>query len=248
MTTARGHVPSKSIADLYALQRTFSVETARQIANRVGLPARLDPDEHNPDIAAAPDDMLFAQLAWRLNSAAGRWAWNERLQTSSNPRMRAELARKVAVRTAAVLTLLRGPNGDLLESLGAGGLWAQAASEGAESGHEAVAESIAALDNLQRWASAMADRDASGIRDESVARRRPDEAFAALIGELGGIFFMFWRHFPGLSRPDQVSPDGPFFRFVAGVMDELDVRKSDEALATAIARHPILKALRAMGE
>lgn len=242
MTTARNHTPSKTVADLEGLRRAFSIDLAREVVQRVGLPALLDDDLHDPGVVARAEDMIFAQLAYRLNNASFAWGWDSMKQTSASPKMKAELADRIAAKCAGLLTIMRGDDGELLDSLGPGGLWAFAAYEGAESGKDAVSDAMEAVSSLQRWALAMSDREGPNEREEQ--NRRPDEAFSSLLGTLGGMFFDFWRRAPGVSRPDQVRPDGPFFRFVAAVSAHLDLGKSDEALATAIERHEGLGSLR----
>jgi hypothetical protein len=250
VTTKRDHNPSQSVADIYACGRLFSIVTARDIVEAVGIPPLLDPDDHNPEIEASPEDMVSAQLARKLNDAAQWWAWNERQQTAASPAKRAERADQVAAKCAGLLASMRGPDGELLDSLGAGGLWAQAALGGADSGRDAVNSALSAIEELQGWALTMASRDGRHTRHTSDKGRPSDEAFKDLIGTLGGIFLMFWRRVPRLNRDplNGGAPGGPFFLFVSAVLYEMDDARSDEAIATAIQRNPALKALRAIGE
>ncbi len=87
------------------------------------------------------------------------------------------------------------------------------------------------------------------LRNEGARQSRgADEAFATLLGGLGGIFLTFWRRAPALSRGGrQQVPSGPFFRFADAVLKELGISPTAEALATAIRRNPHLQAIR-MGE
>ena len=249
MTTKRDHNPSQSVSDIYAFGRLFSVDTAREIAAAVGLPPLLDADEHNPEVEASPEDMVFAQLARGLNDAARQWAWDERQQTSASPAAKAERAGQIAAKCSGLLAVLRGPDGELLESLGAGGLWAQAAHGGADNGRDAVAKAVASIEQLQGWAAAMARRDTRAIRDVR-AGRPSDDAFDGLLGALGDIFLSFWRRAPRLTRDamNGGAPKGEFFRFACAVLYQMDDARSDEAIATAIQRNPALRALRAIGK
>jgi hypothetical protein len=248
MTAKRGHNPSQSVDDVYTFGRIFSIETADKIVEAVRLTPLLDPDDCNPEIEASPDDMVSAQLARRLNDASQWWAWNERQQTSASPAKRAERADQIAAKCAGLLASMRGPDGELLDSLGAGGLWAQAALGGAESGRNAVSSALSAIEELQGWALAMAARDGRHIRHTRGPGRPTDEAFNSLIATLGGIFLLFWRRLPRLSRDplNGGAPGGPFFRFVSAVLYEMDDARSDEVIASAIRHNPTLKALRTM--
>lgn len=258
MTTARGHNPSKGVREIETLSRVFSVETARDVVAAVGIPPSPPPalappgisedaEDYLPDVEAAPEDMLFAQLAGRLNDAAVQWGWDEHDQTAASSAMRIKLARRISENCRRLLAGMTDDEGNLLYSLGPNGLWALAAFQGGGSGELQVAKAMTAVRDLQRWATGMANRHEAveAPREKASSDEgRADHAFHKLLAELGRIFVEFWRRAPGVSRPDQVTPDGPFFRFVASVADELDLRKTNEGLATAISRNPDLRAMR----
>ncbi len=243
MTDRRDHTPAKSIGEIVALGGAFSVDTARAVVDAVGLPIMATASyqaEGEPEA-----DLPFCQLAERLNTATGNWAWNERQQTSASPKMQAALAQSVAGKCGALLATLLDENGELKESLRGGGLWAQAAIEGADSGREAVQDAIGAIASLATWSGAMAARAGLQAGNGAPATRQGDKALQSFIADLGGVFWELWRRVPTVSRvKDTGKPSGPFFRFVAAVNLHLGLGKSDEAIATAISRNPTLAAMR----
>lgn len=246
MTRARDHTPQITVAEINALGSLFSIDSARQVCDRVGagLPPRLDADEYREDVEAEPEDMVVAQLAVEMNDAAVRYGFDLRDQTSASAAMHVRLARRISERCERLLEDMLDENGNLLPSLGSGGLWALAALQGGN-GAAQVSRAMTGVRDLQRWSTGMANRfEAVEAPREEITVGSPDHAFHNLMNSLGGIFVQFWRRAPGVSRPDQTTPDGPFFRFVAAVADELKLDKTDEALATAIKRNGDLRAMR----
>ena len=239
----RDHTPEIDVDGINLIGHLFTVATAKEIAARVGhgLPPQIDPDGMDPALDADADEMVFAQLAGQLATAAVDWAFAVHRETGATVDMRIKLARRVKQNCAQLLNAMTDSQGNLLPSLGSGGLWALAALQGG-SGSSQVSKAMTSVRDLQRWAGGMVNRL------EAVEATRVDHvsesAFQELLGELGRIYVMFWRRAPGYSRPEQSRPDGPFFRFVEAVCEQLDLRRSEEALATAITRHPKLRALK----
>lgn len=235
---AREHTPQLDADGINLIGRLFTIDLAREIAERVGtgLPPVPDPDFLDPALDADPEDMVFAQLAQQLADAAVNWGFAVYEQTGASLDMKVKLARKVKTDCARLLARMTDDDGALLQSLGPGGLWALAALQGG-SGSAQVSRAMTAVRDLERWAGGMVNRI------EAVEGVRPvpesETAFNALLGELGRIYEVFWRRAPSYSRP-QEEPGGPFYRFVRAVIEQLDLRKSDEALASAIAKHPQL--------
>lgn len=243
MAERRDHTPSRTLGGVVGLGEAFAVQTARMIVQAVGLPI-IATDLYSPVVA--PDaDLPFAQLAQRLNSAAFDWGWSERQQTGASPKMKAALAQSVAAKCAGLLATLVDNDGELKTSLRGGGLWAQAALEGADSGEQAVREAMASINALARWSEAVALRASRAAGNGGPDVRQGDKALQTLISDLGGIYSEFWRRAPGVSRdPNAGTPTGPFLRFAGAVSNHLGLGKTDEALATLIKRNPAISAMR----
>lgn len=241
---ARDHTPKVDVDGINLVAQLFTPAIAREIAGRVGqgLAPQLDPDHLDPAIEAEPADMVFAQLAGQLAVAAVDWAFAVHEETGASVDMRIKLARRVKQDCARLLDGMTGSDGNLLPSLGMGGLWALAAYQGG-SGSSQVSRAMTAVRDSKRWAGGMVNR----LEAVEAVREPPasEGAFNELLGELGRIYVLFWRRAPGYSRPKQAEPGGPFYRFVTAVCEQLDLKRSEEALATAITRHPKLKALKA---
>lgn len=248
----RSHTPSKSIEDINSLGGAFSLELAREIIAAVDLPATLDEDDTIPEItnnpSFGPDDQLAAQLARRLNDAAKQWGYEEAKQTGASHKMRAILAERVHREAEQLLSSLCGNDGKVVASLGPGGLWAQAALDGIESGKVAVAEILSGLKDLSRWSGDLAQREIAQARRENPSSIA-DVAFAKFLASLGSIYIRFWGRAPTVStveKPSQTEYTGPFFRMVDKVLYELDDSRSPAAIAQAIRRNEGLKRLRSL--
>lgn len=251
MTTTRHHQPSKRADEIVAMGDVFSLDLAREIVDHVGTPPSIEEVDFHPEVDAAADQMIYAQLARSLNDAAQWWGFYEYDQTRANAAMRASLARQVTAASDKLLRSMCGPNGDLWDSLGPGALWMQAAKDGSESGRDAVAAALDGVRSIRAWASLMAERESKRLPSpSSSAGRRPDQAFNKFLATLGSIYMTFWGDAPRLSRDSQRGgkPGGPLFRFASAVLYELDDYRSDEAIATAIRQNAALRGLRLMGK
>ncbi len=248
MAIARRHSPAISINELLQLRSAFTVEHSIALIKLVGLEPSLDACFFSPDVEMKDGEEQAAQLAHSLNGASFDWGWGTREITSASSKMKSSIAYTVAYRSSALLSALLETDGRLKESLDGGGLAAQAALEGADSGHDAVNNVITAVQDLERWAGRMALRYDPGPSHIDV--RESDEALSQFIARLGGIYEKTWGKAPGVSTSplNSGSPSGPFFRFVKGVFETIQIRRSDSAIRTLIKRNAVLKALTARGK
>jgi hypothetical protein len=228
----------RSIQDIVESNWSFDIDQADAIIGEVGLPFCLTDNEIPEHIAEAqPNRLNAATLAWNLNNAANALRWDERRQSMPKPADVSVSARRIEKLCTQLVAELRGGGDVVRDGLGSGALYAFAAREN-ESGAEAVERVIAGVVDLQRWASGLAMR--AGARASATpGKRTKDEAWHALIERLSGVYFFLWKRRPGLSKdPCSGAPGGPYFRFVSAVVDHLlPGQRTDDAIATAIARH-----------
>lgn len=248
MAIARHHSPAMSVDELLRIKTAFTVERSSALIELVGLTPSLDPFFFSPDVEMKDGEEQPAQLAHSLNAASFAWGWETREKTSASSKMKGSIAYTVASRSSGLLSALLDSDGCLKESLGSGGLAAQAAIEGAESGHAAVMNAIRAVQDLERWAGRMASRYDPGPSHIDV--RESDRALGQFIARLGGIYVTTWGKSPGVSTSalNRGSPSGPFFRFVKGVFQGVGIERTDSAIRTLIKRNSALKALSARGK
>lgn len=238
--------PRPSFDDVLKVWRDppFSAADASEMLRNIGFDLS-GPRATDPPLA----------LAARLNDIAATYAVEAYRQSLASDRQVAAAAASIA-RLAGEILIGAGfdPDsftGEIIDELGAGGLWAFAAKDGHENGAVAVRTALESVHSLRRWAAALEARALSLARaDSSTPSRTPDIAFAHLLANLTETYFNWSGRTPGVSVTHGTGiSGGPLVRFIKGVTDHLanlglDVSRTEDAIATAWRRLPDMDKLK----
>lgn len=226
--------PRPSFDDVIKVRRDppFSAADASETLRGIGF-----------DLSGPRSDEPPLALAARLNDIAATYAVEAYRQSLASDRQVAAAAASIA-RLAGELLIGTGfdPDsftGEIIDELGAGGLWAFAAKDGHTNGAKAVNEALEGVHSLRRWALSL---EALAIRrvdaNPSAPSRAPDAAFSQLLARLTEVYFEWSGRAPGIGVDGATGAvGGPLVRFIKGVTDRLAdrgllrARKSEAAIA-----------------
>ena len=236
----------RSIKDYLDANWLFDADAAAEVIAAVGGQPKLDADNIPDHLKDCADTRIVElSLAWHLNELSKHYRFAERRQNLPSPKNVAKRAGRIADLCQLLADEMMDSEGQIIDGIGTGYLFAFAAKDGEESGAAKIRVIGEDILSLKKWAEESAAL--ATMKDTLKPRRRGaprDVAFHDFLNRLSGIYYWYWRSRPGRSvDPYTGIEGGPYFRFARAVVAKVlpewgaENRNIDGALGAAIAEH-----------